>query len=56
MVNFGNLIDDIFGELDPERRNAFLAALPASAQRIITTTQLAWIQSTAGINVLDLGP
>jgi DNA replication and repair protein RecF len=50
------LIDDIFGELDSARRNALLAALPAAAQRIITTTQLQWIPSTAGMHVIDLGP
>ena len=48
------LIDDIFGELDVARRNALLAALPTSAQRIITTTQTQWMPSTVGINVLDL--
>lgn len=36
------LIDDIFGELDPVRRRAFLAALPPDAQAIITTTHLDW--------------
>ena len=36
------LLDDIFGELDPERRNALLAALPAGGQAFITTTSLAW--------------
>jgi len=37
------LIDDIFGELDVNRRNALLAALPGSAQKIITTTHLDWM-------------
>ncbi|MEI7958806.1 MAG: DNA replication and repair protein RecF [Verrucomicrobiota bacterium] len=36
------LLDDIFGELDPARRNALLAHLPAGAQQIITTTHLDW--------------
>jgi DNA replication and repair protein RecF len=36
------LLDDIFGELDPARRNALLAHLPAGAQKIITTTYLDW--------------
>jgi DNA replication and repair protein RecF len=49
------LIDDIFGELDPDRRNALLAALPRNAQRIITTTQLAWMPDRASACVLDLG-
>lgn len=37
------LLDDIFGELDPARRNRLLAALPAGAQRLITTTHLGWL-------------
>jgi len=36
------LLDDIFGELDPHRRNALLQALPPSAQHLITTTHLDW--------------
>lgn len=36
------LLDDIFGELDPERRNRLLASLPARSQAIITTTFLDW--------------
>ena len=36
------LLDDIFGELDPVRRNALLQHLPAGAQQIITTTHLEW--------------
>lgn len=39
------LLDDIFGELDPARRNALLAHLPAGAQKIITTTHLDWAQT-----------
>lgn len=38
------LLDDIFGELDPQRRNALLKALPAASQRLITTTHLHWLQ------------
>ncbi len=37
------LIDDIFGELDTERRNHFLRTLPPDAQKIITTTTLDWL-------------
>ncbi len=37
------LIDDIFGELDPMRRKALLASLPAEAQVFITTTHLHWL-------------
>lgn len=36
------LLDDIFGELDPVRRNALLHALPADAQIFLTTTNLDW--------------
>ena len=38
------LLDDIFGELDVTRRNALLAALPAGAQQLITTTHLDWLR------------
>jgi DNA replication and repair protein RecF len=41
------LLDDIFGELDPARRNALLAALPAGAQQLITTTHLTWLEGPA---------
>ncbi len=37
------LLDDIFGELDPARRNALLAALPPAAQKLITSTHLNWL-------------
>lgn len=37
------LIDDIFGELDPRRRNALLRALPLAAQSLITTTRVDWL-------------
>jgi DNA replication and repair protein RecF len=40
------LIDDIFGELDPERRNKFLEALSASAQKFVTATSLNWLESS----------
>lgn len=36
------LIDDIFGELDPERRNRLLRALPAHAQKLVTATSMTW--------------
>lgn len=38
------LLDDIFGELDPGRRNALLHYLPADAQKLITTTTLEWLE------------
>lgn len=37
------LIDDVFGELDPTRRQRLLAHLPADAQRLVTTTHLDWV-------------
>ncbi len=37
------LIDDIFGELDPQRRQSLLAGLPTDAQVFITTTHLHWL-------------
>jgi DNA replication and repair protein RecF len=37
------LLDDVFGELDPGRRNALLAALPEGSQKLITTTHLGWL-------------
>ena len=48
------LLDDIFGELDPGRRNALLAALPASAQKVITTTHLDWMPEASSARVLTL--
>ncbi|MEM9017330.1 MAG: DNA replication and repair protein RecF [Verrucomicrobiota bacterium] len=37
------LIDDVFGELDPARRNALMAAWPSASQKLITTTHLDWL-------------
>jgi DNA replication and repair protein RecF len=39
------LIDDVFGELDLERRRNLLAHLPADSQRLITTTHLDWLDT-----------
>lgn len=38
------LIDDVFGELDPARRNNLLTALPEAAQKLVTTTTLTWLE------------
>ena len=38
------LIDDVFGELDPGRRNALMERLPVGAQKWITTTHLDWLR------------
>ena len=43
------LIDDIFGELDKQRRRAVLTSLPKGSQRVFTTTHLDW----AGDGELD---
>jgi DNA replication and repair protein RecF len=40
------LMDDIFGELDPGRRNALMTHLPPLAQKWITTTHLGWLRET----------
>jgi DNA replication and repair protein RecF len=49
------LLDDIFGELDLARRNALLAALPAQAQKLITTTHLDWMPRETAAQILHLG-
>lgn len=38
------LMDDVFGELDRERRRAFLDCLPGGTQKIFTTTRLDWLE------------
>ena len=46
------LMDDIFGELDPNRRNALLAHLPPHAQKWITTTHLGWLKETPALEAI----
>jgi DNA replication and repair protein RecF len=48
------LIDDVFGELDSNRRNRLIAALPQHSQRIITTTSLEWIAGKPAGHVFQL--
>ena len=48
------LLDDIFGELDPARRNALLRHLPPHAQKFITTTHLGWHKSTESLSPLPI--
>ena len=43
------LMDDIFGELDPGRRNALMNHLPPLAQKWITTTHLDWLKETPSL-------
>ena len=47
------LMDDIFGELDPGRRNALMNHLPPLAQKWITTTHLDWLKETPRLG--DIG-
>ncbi len=50
------LLDDIFGELDTGRRNALMNKLPSDAQKLITTTNIDWMQDDfAVINMEKLG-
>ncbi len=49
------LLDDIFGELDPLRRNALLAALPTGGQQLIATTHLDWLDGPPGGPVWRVG-
>lgn len=39
------LVDDVFGELDAQRRRALLALLPEGTQKILTTTSLDWARA-----------
>ncbi len=48
------LLDDIFGELDLQRRNALLRTLPPGAQQIITTTHLDWVDGVEIAQTLRL--
>jgi DNA replication and repair protein RecF len=48
------LIDDIFGELDPQRRNALLRHLPPDAQKLVTATTMQWREGEAPGSVFEL--
>jgi DNA replication and repair protein RecF len=48
------LIDDIFGELDPARRNALLAHLPVDAQKLVTATTMQWREQAIEGPVFEL--
>jgi len=48
------LLDDVFGELDPPRRNRLLASLPENAQAIISTTFLDWADIDGSDAIMDL--
>jgi DNA replication and repair protein RecF len=49
------LLDDIFGELDLDRRTALLKQMPENSQQIITTTQLEWLPPQLNAHTLRLG-
>ncbi len=49
------LIDDVFGELDVERRTNLLAHLPDDSQRLITTTHLSWLDPAPSGQVHQIG-
>jgi len=49
------LLDDIFGELDPERRDALLAGMPRGSQALLSTADLTGITLPAGSLVHRLG-
>lgn len=48
------LIDDIFGELDPLRRNQLLRALPPDSQKLVTATTMTWRDEPASGQVFEL--
>lgn len=48
------LLDDIFGELDVNRRNALLRHLPSHSQRLVTTTHIDWLDSTQDARILSI--
>lgn len=48
------LIDDVFGELDPARRNSLLQHLPAEAQKLVTATTVQWMENGLEGPVVEL--
>ena len=48
------LIDDIFGELDPARRNALLQHLPGDSQKLVTATTMQWREQAVDGRVFEL--
>jgi DNA replication and repair protein RecF len=48
------LIDDIFGELDPARRNALLQHLPGDSQKLVTATTMQWREQELDGAVFEL--
>lgn len=48
------LLDDIFGELDPSRRNSLLEHLPAGAQKLVAATNMQWLENAVEGSVSEL--
>ncbi len=48
------LLDDIFGELDKDRRERFLASLPTGAQVVVTTTNAGWLGEGMNLEVREV--
>ena len=48
------LLDDIFGELDPVRRNALLEQLPGEGQKLVTATTMDWREGNLEGPVFEL--
>lgn len=48
------LIDDIFGELDAERRNALLDNLPPDSQKLVTATAMPWREEMKADAIYEL--
>lgn len=46
------LLDDVFGELDKQRRAALLAYLPENSQKLVTTTFLDWMEALPGCSTV----
>ena len=48
------LVDDIFGELDPVRRNALLQHLPIESQKLVTATTMQWREQEMEGRIFEL--
>ena len=48
------LLDDIFGELDPVRRNSLLRHLPNGTQKLVTATSMQWRENGVEGPVFEL--
>jgi DNA replication and repair protein RecF len=48
------LIDDVFGELDPVRRNLLLQYLPEGSQKLVTATTMQWRENAVEGQVFEL--